>query len=191
MEGSHFLRLNWPHYVQPQERSHKSYRPLTVLTFRLNYLFSELSAASYHLLNVVLHAMVCVLFLRVCRLFLDRTSSLVAALLFAVHPIHTEAVSITQCVMLYMSLQRIQVELVLCSCWIMNPESWMNSPSWLFKITRMLTTASALLQCVRTSIKDFLLKSFQSQILFMKHNLKQQHLTKGLNNQQHKSSGIK
>uniref|UniRef100_A0A1A8H3G6 Protein O-mannosyl-transferase TMTC3 n=1 Tax=Nothobranchius korthausae TaxID=1143690 RepID=A0A1A8H3G6_9TELE len=76
-----------------EERSHKSYRPLTVLTFRLNYLFSELSAASYHLLNIVLHGVVCVLFLRVCRLFLDKTSSLVAALLFAVHPIHTEAVS--------------------------------------------------------------------------------------------------
>uniref|UniRef100_A0A3Q3EBA7 Protein O-mannosyl-transferase TMTC3 n=1 Tax=Labrus bergylta TaxID=56723 RepID=A0A3Q3EBA7_9LABR len=76
-----------------EERSHKSYRPLTVLTFRLNYLFSELNAASYHLLNVVLHAVVCVLFLRVCRLFLDRTSGLVAALLFAVHPIHTEAVT--------------------------------------------------------------------------------------------------
>lgn len=76
-----------------QERSHKSYRPLTVFTFRLNYLFSELSAASYHLLNVILHAVVCVLFLRVCRLFLDKTSGLVAALLFAVHPIHTEAVS--------------------------------------------------------------------------------------------------
>ncbi|KAI9547532.1 Protein O-mannosyl-transferase tmtc3 [Dissostichus eleginoides] len=76
-----------------EERSHKSYRPLTVLTFRLNYLFSELSAASYHFLNVVLHAVVCVLFLRVCRLFLDNTSSLVAALLFAVHPIHTEAVT--------------------------------------------------------------------------------------------------
>ncbi|XP_010768079.1 transmembrane and TPR repeat-containing protein 3-like, partial [Notothenia coriiceps] len=74
-----------------EERSHKSYRPLTVLTFRVNYLFSELSAASYHFLNVVLHAVVCVLFLRVCRLFLDNTSSLVAALLFAVHPIHTEA----------------------------------------------------------------------------------------------------
>nr|XP_057930614.1 protein O-mannosyl-transferase TMTC3 [Doryrhamphus excisus]XP_057930615.1 protein O-mannosyl-transferase TMTC3 [Doryrhamphus excisus]XP_057930616.1 protein O-mannosyl-transferase TMTC3 [Doryrhamphus excisus]XP_057930618.1 protein O-mannosyl-transferase TMTC3 [Doryrhamphus excisus] len=76
-----------------EERSHKSYRPLTVLTFRLNYLLSELSAASYHMFNVILHAIVCVLFLRVCRLFLDRTSGLVAALLFAVHPIHTEAVT--------------------------------------------------------------------------------------------------
>uniref|UniRef100_A0A8C1YWL8 Protein O-mannosyl-transferase TMTC3 n=2 Tax=Cyprinus carpio TaxID=7962 RepID=A0A8C1YWL8_CYPCA len=76
-----------------EERSHKSYRPLTVLTFRFNYLFSELSSSSYHLLNVVLHAVVCVLFLHFCRLLLDRSTSLIAALLFAVHPIHTEAVT--------------------------------------------------------------------------------------------------
>lgn len=76
-----------------EERSHKSYRPLTVLTFRLNYLFSELNAASYHFLNVLLHAVVCILFMRLCLLFLDQTSSLCASLLFAVHPIHTEAVT--------------------------------------------------------------------------------------------------
>lgn len=76
-----------------EERSHKSYRPLTVLTFRLNYLLTELAPASYHLLNLLLHAVVCVLFLGVCRIFLDKNSSLVAALLFAVHPIHTEAVT--------------------------------------------------------------------------------------------------
>ena len=76
-----------------QERSHKSYRPLTVLTFRLNYLLSELKPMSYHLLNTVFHAVVSVIFLKVCRLFLDKRSSVIAALLFAVHPIHTEAVS--------------------------------------------------------------------------------------------------
>ncbi|CAI9583375.1 unnamed protein product [Staurois parvus] len=76
-----------------EERSHKSYRPLTVLTFRLNYLFSELNAVSYHLLNLFLHAVVCVIFLKVCKLFLDNQTSLVAALLFAVHPIHAEAVT--------------------------------------------------------------------------------------------------
>ncbi|XP_029457518.1 protein O-mannosyl-transferase TMTC3 isoform X2 [Rhinatrema bivittatum] len=76
-----------------EERSHKSYRPLTVLTFRLNYLLSELNAVFYHLLNLILHAVVCVLFLKVCKLFLDSQSSLIASLLFAVHPIHTEAVT--------------------------------------------------------------------------------------------------
>ncbi|XP_063165027.1 protein O-mannosyl-transferase TMTC3 [Candoia aspera] len=76
-----------------EERSHKSYRPLTVFTFRLNYLFSELNAISYHFLNVIFHAVVCIIFLKVCKLFLDNKSSLVASLLFAVHPIHTEAVT--------------------------------------------------------------------------------------------------
>ncbi|KAM6092107.1 protein O-mannosyl-transferase TMTC3 isoform 2-T9 [Theristicus caerulescens] len=75
------------------ERSHKSYRPLTVLTFRLNYLFSELNAVSYHFLNLVFHVVVCVVFLKVCKLFLDNRSSVIASLLFAVHPIHTEAVT--------------------------------------------------------------------------------------------------
>lgn len=76
-----------------EERSHKSYRPLTVLTFRLNYLLSELKPMSYHLLNTVFHALVSVIFLKVCRLFLDKRGSVIAALLFAVHPIHTEAVT--------------------------------------------------------------------------------------------------
>ncbi|KAL9854162.1 LOW QUALITY PROTEIN: protein O-mannosyl-transferase TMTC3 [Geothlypis trichas] len=76
-----------------EERSHKSYRPLTVLTFRLNYLFSELNAVSYHFLNLVFHVVVCIVFLKVCKLFLDNRSSVVASLLFAVHPIHTEAVT--------------------------------------------------------------------------------------------------
>uniref|UniRef100_A0A8D0U0P2 Protein O-mannosyl-transferase TMTC3 n=1 Tax=Sus scrofa TaxID=9823 RepID=A0A8D0U0P2_PIG len=76
-----------------EERSHKSYRPLTVLTFRLNYLFSELKPMSYHLLNMMFHAVVSVIFLKVCKLFLDNRSSMIASLLFAVHPIHTEAVT--------------------------------------------------------------------------------------------------
>uniref|UniRef100_G3TZ96 dolichyl-phosphate-mannose--protein mannosyltransferase n=1 Tax=Loxodonta africana TaxID=9785 RepID=G3TZ96_LOXAF len=76
-----------------EERSHKSYRPLTVLTFRLNYLFSELQPMSYHLLNLIFHAVVSVIFLKVCKLFLDNKSSVIASLLFAVHPVHTEAVT--------------------------------------------------------------------------------------------------
>ena len=47
-----------------QEQSHKSYRPLCVLTFRLNYLFGELDPVGYHLVNAVLHGVVCILFYR-------------------------------------------------------------------------------------------------------------------------------
>ncbi|GFR59874.1 transmembrane and TPR repeat-containing protein 3 [Elysia marginata] len=76
-----------------KEKSHKSYRPLCVLTFRLNYLLGELDPMGYHLLNVILHAVVCVMFMRVCMMFLSEVTSFIAALLFAVHPIHTEAIT--------------------------------------------------------------------------------------------------
>ncbi|GIY00468.1 protein O-mannosyl-transferase Tmtc3 [Caerostris darwini] len=45
-----------------KEQSHKSYRPLTVLSFRLNYAVHELEPLGYHALNVLLHACVCILF---------------------------------------------------------------------------------------------------------------------------------
>ncbi|XP_065917922.1 protein O-mannosyl-transferase TMTC4-like [Dysidea avara] len=78
-----------------REVSHKSYRPLTVLSYRyLNYAISELHPFSYHLVNVLLHGVACVLFLFLCRIILGRgTWSLFSALLFAVHGVHTEAVA--------------------------------------------------------------------------------------------------
>ncbi|CAH1799956.1 unnamed protein product [Owenia fusiformis] len=77
----------------PKEKSHKSYRPLCVLTFRLNYAWGELDPVGYHLVNVILHAAVCLIFMRVCCSVMSELSSFLAALLFAVHPVHTEAVT--------------------------------------------------------------------------------------------------
>ncbi|XP_018332006.1 transmembrane and TPR repeat-containing protein CG4050 [Agrilus planipennis] len=76
-----------------KEQSHKSYRPLTVLTFRWNYYFQQLEPLGYHLVNVVFHAVVCLLYFRLCSIFLSEMSSFMAAMLFTVHPIHTEAVT--------------------------------------------------------------------------------------------------
>lgn len=77
--------------------SHKSYRPLTVLTYRyLNYWFAGLEPFSYHLVNVFLHCAASVLFWCLCQRVLGgrRKWSLYAAILFAVHSVHTEAVSL-------------------------------------------------------------------------------------------------
>ena len=76
-----------------KEQSHKSYRPLTVLTFRLNYLVHELEPLGYHLVNIILHAGVTIMYHRLCSSLLSQASAAVAALLFAVHPVHTEAVT--------------------------------------------------------------------------------------------------
>ena len=77
------------------EGSHKSYRPLCVLTFRINYVIHELAPFGYHLVNVLLHAFVTWLFVRLCQkvVLCSNEVALIAGLLFAVHPVHTEAVS--------------------------------------------------------------------------------------------------
>uniref|UniRef100_A0A8C4IBL6 dolichyl-phosphate-mannose--protein mannosyltransferase n=1 Tax=Dicentrarchus labrax TaxID=13489 RepID=A0A8C4IBL6_DICLA len=74
--------------------SHKSYRPLCTLSFRLNYALHGLRPWGYHLLNLVLHALVTALFTAFSRPLLGGGLwSLLAGLLFASHAIHTEAVS--------------------------------------------------------------------------------------------------
>ncbi len=79
--------------------SHKSggvgnYRPLTIITFTLEYAFWGLAPLGYHLTNVLLHAAnVALLF---CLLRCYRVAPGIAgmaALVFAVHPVHTEAVA--------------------------------------------------------------------------------------------------
>lgn len=74
--------------------SHKSYRPLCTLSFRLNHAVGGLEPWGYHLVNVVLHGAVTGLFTSLARLLLGGGLwSLLAGLLFASHPIHTEAVA--------------------------------------------------------------------------------------------------
>ena len=76
-----------------KEQSHKSYRPLCVLSFRLNYSLHGLEPLGYHLLNLILHMIVTILFYNVSGNYVNAKTSYVASLLFAVHPIHTEAVT--------------------------------------------------------------------------------------------------
>uniref|UniRef100_A0A8C9X2V4 dolichyl-phosphate-mannose--protein mannosyltransferase n=1 Tax=Sander lucioperca TaxID=283035 RepID=A0A8C9X2V4_SANLU len=74
--------------------SHKSYRPLCTLSFRLNYTLHALRPWGYHLLNVVLHGLVTALFTAFSRPLLGGGLwSVLAGLLFASHPVHTEAVA--------------------------------------------------------------------------------------------------
>jgi tetratricopeptide (TPR) repeat protein len=70
------------------------WRPLTTLTFALNSALHGLDPFGYHLVNLVLHAAVSVgiLFVFVRATGAPRIA-FAAALLFAVHPVHTEAVT--------------------------------------------------------------------------------------------------
>ncbi|KTF95300.1 hypothetical protein cypCar_00024573 [Cyprinus carpio] len=78
----------------PHSGSHKSYRPLCTLSFRLNYALGGLDPWGFHLVNAVLHCATTALFSSLSSLLLGSGCwSLLAGLLFAAHPIHTEAVA--------------------------------------------------------------------------------------------------
>src|SRR5215472_860390 len=73
-------------------------RPVTFLSFAVNWAIGHTHPLGYHLLNVLLHAGVTLMLYLVLRTLLESqdaagTIALVAALLFAVHPIHSEAVA--------------------------------------------------------------------------------------------------
>lgn len=73
--------------------SHGSYRPLCTISFRLNHWISGFHPFGYHLTNVILHAVATILVLQTARVLLPGKAPTVAASLFAVHPIHVEAVA--------------------------------------------------------------------------------------------------
>ncbi|MGA2607152.1 MAG: tetratricopeptide repeat protein [Terriglobia bacterium] len=72
----------------------KYYRPLMNVGYLLCYQVFGPHAFGFHLVNVVLHVLVvCAVFLLTKRMFQDRNLALMAAVLFAIHPIHSEAVA--------------------------------------------------------------------------------------------------
>ncbi len=69
------------------------YRPVTMLTYLADARPSE-SPFGYHLVNLVLHVLVTLAVLRLAWILLDSpVGAMATAALFAVHPIHTEAVT--------------------------------------------------------------------------------------------------
>src|SRR5208283_1520047 len=70
------------------------YRPLMNVGYLLCYQVFGPHPFGFHLVNVVLHAaVVCAVFLLTKRMFQNRNLALMAAVLFAIHPIHSEAVA--------------------------------------------------------------------------------------------------
>ncbi len=81
-------------YWEPYPRMGKLYRPLVTISYAANYAMGGLRPFGYHLINLLLHLAVSLLVYRLAlRLFRQPEGALVAAALFAVHPLHTEAVT--------------------------------------------------------------------------------------------------
>jgi len=79
--------------VMGSEKSHKSFRPITTLSFRLNFLASGLKSTFwFHMVNVVVHALNTLLATELIDKTVGTDVAITSGLLFATHPIHSEAV---------------------------------------------------------------------------------------------------
>jgi len=76
----------------PPERGGDLYRPLTMLSFALQWAAGGGSPLPFHIASIVLYAVVCVAFYRVVVVMLPLPAAWLAAALFAVHPVHVESV---------------------------------------------------------------------------------------------------
>lgn len=87
------LAAPWQYAVQPYWPNGGLYRPLTAWLMSLQWQVGGGSPIPFHLLSVALHALVTGMVCVLARRVLDPRMAALAALLFAVHPVHVEAVA--------------------------------------------------------------------------------------------------
>ncbi|MBN1477409.1 hypothetical protein JXA47_11700 [Candidatus Sumerlaeota bacterium] len=82
------------HWQMPRDVRTGAYRPVYLLTCAVQWAIHGEWAMPFHLVNLLLHLAICLLLWRLAvRLGASERTALIAALLFAVLPIHTEAVT--------------------------------------------------------------------------------------------------
>ncbi|MDQ3998426.1 MAG: hypothetical protein M3303_15565 [Gemmatimonadota bacterium] len=77
----------------PRDRGSLHYRPLTVLSFAVQWALGDGAPIVFHAVSVALYVATCVAVLALARLVLPAAAAWVVAALFAVHPVHVEAVA--------------------------------------------------------------------------------------------------
>jgi protein O-mannosyl-transferase len=84
---------NWQHIITSPWWPHALYRPLTQLSLAVDWTLSGGSPVLFHGVNIALHAITTILVFTMATLWLSTAGACVAAVLFAVHPVHVEAVA--------------------------------------------------------------------------------------------------
>ena len=76
------------------DQSSGAYRPLTAFTYHLNAMFLGKSAGGFRLFNILMYSCLCVLVYEMLKkLEVKENWAFCAALVFAMHPLHTEVVN--------------------------------------------------------------------------------------------------
>lgn len=84
---------NWREILTTTWWGYALYRPLTELSFAVDWTLSKGDPGWFHVVNVLLHAVTTALVFRLARIGLGVVGAGAAALAFAVHPVHVEAVA--------------------------------------------------------------------------------------------------
>ena len=71
-----------------------NYHPLVIISYAWEYFFFKLNPAPYHIVNMIIHLLNCVLvFYFILRLGSSIPVAFITGLLFGIHPLHVESVA--------------------------------------------------------------------------------------------------
>ena len=84
---------NWREIISVTWWPNALYRPVTLISFALDWAASGGNPHYFHTVNIVLHVFVTLLVFLLARKYMSELAAGIAAMLFAVHPVHVEAVA--------------------------------------------------------------------------------------------------
>jgi tetratricopeptide (TPR) repeat protein len=86
--------LDNPRSIMSVFTQKSGYRPIRTLSYAIDYHISGLNPVSYHISNIIYHTITAIfVYLVTLSIVSNRVSALCAAILFAVHPVHTDSVA--------------------------------------------------------------------------------------------------
>jgi hypothetical protein len=95
-DSVHSIARAWEVFGQtywPAAFGSSLYRPLTMLAFSIEWALGGGSPLPFHAASIVLYVLVCVTLYRFVRQLADNDVAILSTALFAIHPVHTEAVA--------------------------------------------------------------------------------------------------
>jgi hypothetical protein len=95
-EHVHSLQSWWLRFTEPywpDAFAHALYRPITILGFAIQWTLGDGSPFVFHAVSILLYATCAVGVLLLARQMLSPSAAWLAAAIFAVHPVHVEAVA--------------------------------------------------------------------------------------------------
>jgi protein O-mannosyl-transferase len=132
--GSGFHFDDYAIFSMPLSASLRRPGPLTNLTLWLNYQAGGQTAFGYHAVNLLLHLAAVLLVYEVLRRWIPERAALMAAALFAVHPLQAEAVN-------YISARGAVLATVLCLCGALSLGRRVETPPDARRALRWLASA--------------------------------------------------